>query len=423
MIGSTTTSLGTWSITLAAGYNVYAGGILTATTQTASNVESICSQNITVSCVAPSAPTASSPNYVVCLNSSFTTIVNPSTEGIIYTLRNTSGTVEKSVSVMGNGGSISLNSFPIGSDQETKLFATKIGRNVCETGSASNISVDVNNLTAGSISGSQAVFSGSDPAAFTIQSVATGEGTISYQWQSSITSPSTGFSDISGAIGDTYDPPAGFTQTTYYKRITKSEKSGVLCASESNVLTVSLTALPVELLFFKAHSLVNKVKLDWATASETNNDFFEIQHSIDGNEFRKTGIVYSDYHNSNTLIKYSYDHTNPFPGLNYYRLKQTDLDGKFEYSNIIKVSFEQKNGFSIHPNPAKNELFLSFRNILSEEIQLVILNSIGNEIWTENIINDGKSITINLEKFPAGLFFIRANASGQSFFQKVLVIK
>src|SRR5207249_3803439 len=84
------------------------------------------------------------------------------------------------------------------------------------------VTVTVNNVTGGTVAADQTVCSGGDPAAFTQSLASTGSGTLTYQWQSSTTDCNTGFTNIGGATGVTYDVPSGLTVTTYYHRVTKS---------------------------------------------------------------------------------------------------------------------------------------------------------------------------------------------------------
>jgi len=94
--------------------------------------------------------------------------------------------------------------------------------------------------------------------------------------------------------------------------------------------------LPVELINFEANKINGKVQLNWTTASENNNDQFIIEQSNDNLEYKEIGAV-AGAGTSNTLNQYSFLHDQPFVGINYYRLKQLDLNGTFEYSNIISV--------------------------------------------------------------------------------------
>jgi len=106
------------------------------------------------------------------------------------------------------------------------------------------VKVTVNNVTAGTVSGSQSVCSGGDPVAFTTTTGATTTGIVGYQWQSSTTDCSTGFTDIGGATGATYDPPSGLTMTTYYHLVVSSTVGANTCTATSNCLTVTVNALP-----------------------------------------------------------------------------------------------------------------------------------------------------------------------------------
>lgn len=113
-------------------------------------------------------------------------------------------------------------------------------------------------------------------------------------------------------------------------------------------------ALPVKLLSFDAYKKGNVAQLVWATASEQNNKGFEIERSTDGRTFTKIGFVSSFAENGNSSLKLDYNFTdnNPANGQNFYRLKQVDFDGKYEYSSVRLVSFDKENNINLYPNPA-----------------------------------------------------------------------
>ncbi len=109
--------------------------------------------------------------------------------------------------------------------------------------------------------------------------------------------------------------------------------------------------LPIELINFKAVAVKNSVLITWVTATETNNDFFTVERSKNGIDFEIVGSV-PGKGNSSVVNEYNLVDMRPHSGVSYYRLKQTDFDGAYEYSNIVSVTVE--NGvlqFSIHPNP------------------------------------------------------------------------
>ncbi|MEP1096565.1 MAG: T9SS type A sorting domain-containing protein [Cyclobacteriaceae bacterium] len=117
------------------------------------------------------------------------------------------------------------------------------------------------------------------------------------------------------------------------------------------------SVLPVELIYFSGEALDNEVNLSWATATELNNDRFEIEHSLDGITFEKISEVAGNGTTSNE-IEYAFTDSKPAFGVNYYRLKQVDYDGAFEYSNIVRIvnDFVRKEiSVTTYPNPTTPE--------------------------------------------------------------------
>ncbi|MCX6274393.1 MAG: FG-GAP-like repeat-containing protein, partial [Bacteroidetes bacterium] len=117
--------------------------------------------------------------------------------------------------------------------------------------------------------------------------------------------------------------------------------SGTTVSVLMNVCT--LVGLPVELISFSGEPLGKEVLISWSTASEINNEYFTIERSRNGIDFQIVGEV-NGAGNSTQTLKYEYLDHQPYPGINYYRLKQTDVDGAFKYSELIVV----KLGNDIH---------------------------------------------------------------------------
>jgi hypothetical protein len=108
-------------------------------------------------------------------------------------------------------------------------------------------------------------------------------------------------------------------------------------------------ALPVELLNFTAHQSGSKVQVQWNTAAEINNDYFLVERSgPDQNDFITIDKVRSWFNNSSVPLYYESWDQRPLEGLQYYRLKQVDLDGKYTYSDVVAVTFDPK---AIAPMP------------------------------------------------------------------------
>lgn len=129
--------------------------------------------------------------------------------------------------------------------------------------------------------------------------------------------------------------------------------NGYACLPESHPFCASV--LPIELTYFKAETCnFNKICFNWETATENNNNHFEIERSMDAIDFRMILATDSKALGGNSLYKISYksiDET-PLNGINYYRLKQVDNDFKNTYSKIISVHFASEEGlqFLIFPN-------------------------------------------------------------------------
>lgn len=122
----------------------------------------------------------------------------------------------------------------------------------------------------------------------------------------------------------------------------------------------SSTILPVELAFFKGElGQKELVTLKWQTLSEKNNDRFSIEHSIEGEVFNRIGEI--DGAGTTTEIQnYTFTHHTPSAGVNYYRLKQVDFDGTFEYSKVVAINAPGSNDIFAFPNPAKDKITLQY---------------------------------------------------------------
>ncbi len=155
--------------------------------------------------------------------------------------------------------------------------------------------------------------------------------------------------------------------------------------------------LPVELISFTGEFNNSQVDLTWQTVSEINNDYFDIQRSQDGINFETIGKI-KGAGNSNITIDYNYTDFNPYSGISYYRLKQVDFDGRYEYSNIVKVNYKtnttndnNKPELSVFPNPAINgdNVRISISGMeANKEILVVVNNIIGEQLYSKIILTD-----------------------------------
>jgi len=163
---------------------------------------------------------------------------------------------------------------------------------------------------------------------------------------------------------------------------TAGSGSGVV---NSGILTSLSSPLPIELIRFDGTVNSDAVLLNWVTASEVNNNFYTVERSSDAIDFNEIGIVKAN----NTMYKSTYNlwDNSPIKGINYYRLKQTDFDGSFTYSQIVGVEFNNDIRVVLHPNPIKkNEtLIISFDKEYNSIINLEIVDAIGKKIYISEI--------------------------------------
>ncbi|MEP2023751.1 T9SS type A sorting domain-containing protein, partial [Reichenbachiella sp.] len=181
-------------------------------------------------------------------------------------------------------------------------------------------------------------------------------------------------------------------------------------------------ALPIELVYFKGYTSENKVDLEWRTISESNNSYFSIERSSDGESFKELRLV-SGQGESNQQIDYKWTDHQPNYGINYYRLKQVDMDGAFSYSDIIKIENNYSIGsWIVYPNPAKNILNVKFENSNSEDQQIKIgLFGISGKQYNVSYISDAKGVSINTESLKSGYYILKLtmNERVNSFFVEI----
>ena len=177
--------------------------------------------------------------------------------------------------------------------------------------------------------------------------------------------------------------------------------------------------LPVELLYFYGEQVSEGMQLDWQTATEINNSHFDVEWSpsaertgINGTDFlpnassglwTKIGEVQGAGTTTDVFF-YDFLHENPTVGTNYYRLKQIDFDGQFEYTNILSIEYRTSNiEYRIYPNPASDYFNLEAPNAVGEIIQ--VFNVKGQVV--KEVISQSPITNIPITNLTGGTYFVK----------------
>ncbi len=187
--------------------------------------------------------------------------------------------------------------------------------------------------------------------------------------------------------------------------------------------------LPVEWLYFNVAKEGSYGQLTWATATEVNNDYFNIEKSVDGKIFKTIGTIYGAG-NSQQILRYAFIDSNLVTGANYYRLKQVDYNGAFEYSTIQvinnSIAHVSINPFKLWPVPAHNKLNLEFSTPTDGYNTVSVLNQMGHPVksFDTEVVRGLNTITLELDDIPTGIYFLKLENLDKSFTcQRFSIIK
>ena len=236
----------------------------------------------------------------------------------------------------------------------------------------------------------------------------------------------------SGDTNATYawssDPP-GFTSTDQNPVVTNpasttnyivTASSPLGCVTVDTVKIVIPCTVPVDMTHFSGYAEKNANQLQWKTASEENNERFEIQCSEDGNTFTTIGEA-AGAGNSQKALKYNYTDYNPGRGTNYYRLKQVDFNGDFNFSRTIAIA-SWKNDLSINVSPVDGRIRLDIQSKEESAVEVYVYNIIGKSIYQE-IIHAGKGGNSLLLKphLESGYYMVRIISDNKSYQEKIWI--
>ena len=173
-----------------------------------------------------------------------------------------------------------------------------------------------------------------------------------------------------------------------------------------NIFLAGQSSLPVKLLSFNATAKDKDVLVEWSATSEVNSKHYVVERSADGKNFAAIQTV-ADKGNSGHANYYSIIDNQPFDGVNYYRLKQVDVNAKFVYSDIRKVSFHKVQQLVIYPNPASSYVKLALPNVVGN-LTVNITNIEGKVIYQGKglLTQINNSVNNLLPKLAAGYYML-----------------
>ncbi len=240
----------------------------------------------------------------------------------------------------------------------------------------------------------------------------------------------------SNMIGAFYRTPPGYAfkdwhekgvvnSTTNTVTITGADNFGDLYAMDNTDLR-----LPIDLVSFTAEAIDATVKLEWKTASELDNEFFTIERSVDGREFEIVKMV-KGAGSSSELLTYSTIDQYPISGRSFYRLKQTDFNGYFEYSEIqsvyVKVEAFPELSVEVYPNPVSRGEILNLKvmGLIESGTQTLVelYNLTGQKVLSKKM--NGNSTRQNRIEIPGnikkGLYILRVTSGFKKVDKRVII--
>jgi len=206
---------------------------------------------------------------------------------------------------------------------------------------------------------------------------------------------------------------------------TTTQANGQTAFNNWWTLSAQNNPLPIQLLSFDAFEHRGDVKLNWATATEINNDYFTIQRSRSGDNFTDLFTV-DGAGNSSTTLNYSAFDYNPGFGINYYRLKQTDYDGRVSFSHVRQVTINRTAPVSVFPNPLRGTTISISTGDNADEVTGIKIMDFSGKIVLEKVAMATSQRGGNISEFeigndlPTGIYMLEIKTNSGVHHEKLI---
>lgn len=184
-----------------------------------------------------------------------------------------------------------------------------------------------------------------------------------------------------------------------------------------NLNSCSSIILPIELVAFSAREINNRIYIEWTTASEKNNEYFILEKSPDGRTFHEFNRMPGAGNHVGNL-NYSVRDNSPYPGINYYRLIQSDYDGTKTVSKTVTAYFDERKNLILSPNPAQDHFIVNISWHHTYDIVITDIN--GKEVLRLKGLHGNEKVKLN--DFNKGIYFVFVTSDDQTYFQKLIKI-
>ena len=177
--------------------------------------------------------------------------------------------------------------------------------------------------------------------------------------------------------------------------------------------------LPIALIHFEATKKGNTIALNWQTANELNNDYMAIERSQDGRIFEEIGRV-QGAGTTNKPQHYYFIDEQPLNGINYYRLRQVDFNGKAEFHRVVSVELANSAVIRISPNPVNNFTYLQLDEAFDEDAPVLIYDFTGRPVFKTQLAAGAVQLNLDLSFLSKGNYIIRVENVSYVFTERFL---